>query len=111
MKVSVAILFAVTITLAVAAPTSVDWRTNGKVITPVRNAGENCYSQAAFAATAQAESYYVQRHKVAYDFSEQFLLECLPEGRTCAPSNDTTYLTEQYLDYANTVTKGILQLI
>ena len=73
MKLFIVILLALTVSL-LASPTSVDWRSNGKVITPIEHGGDNCYSQSAFAATAQAESYYVQKHNIAYDFSEQFLL-------------------------------------
>lgn len=111
MKLSLVILLAFSVSIAVAAaPAAVDWRTVGKVITPVRDAGLNCYSQSAFAATAQAESYYVQKINVAYDFSEQFLLECLNTTTACAATNETDSQSEDYLSYANNVTKGTFKL-
>ena len=81
MKVSVSLGNAVTAPISedmgglrVAAPTSVDWRTSGKV-TPIKNQG-SCGCCWAFSSAAVIESLFLINNKTNLSVSEEYLLEC-----------------------------------
>jgi len=62
----------------------VNWNyTNATYVTSVKNQGA-CGSCWAFAGIAEIESYYLYKHKLYLDLSEQMMVDCLP---TIQPSN------------------------
>ena len=64
---------------------SLDWRTQNGV-TPVKNQGL-CGSCWVFATTAAFESFFLIKGKRAFDFSEEYVLECTGGNNNCAGGN------------------------
>lgn len=73
----------------VSAPLSVNWNTTGRV-TPVKDQG-SCGSCWAFAVASVLESYLMLRKGIAYDLSEQYLMECTPYSGCSGGSVDLAF--------------------
>ncbi|XP_062209306.1 ervatamin-C-like [Phragmites australis] len=68
--------------VAVDAPTSVDWRSNGAV-TPIKNQGPSCSSCWAFVTAATIESITKIKTGKLVSLSEQELIDCDPYDGGC----------------------------
>jgi cathepsin L len=88
-------------------PTTVDWRSEPNVVTPVKDQG-GCGSCWAFASTAVLESHVALQTGVLFELSPQELVSCCPNPRHCGGEGGCTgSIGELAMEYV--ATQGMVQ--